>query len=69
MTRKQKLELTWIGKENRLKLEPRILREDPAKSYYTKFRHSPRLYGPCGNQEMTKNEKQHDRTHYELSFS
>jgi adenine-specific DNA-methyltransferase len=23
--RKQKLELTWIGKENRPKLEPRIL--------------------------------------------
>ncbi len=25
---KQKLELTWIGKENRPKLEPRILLED-----------------------------------------
>src|SRR5438034_6016944 len=31
--RKQKLELTWIGKENRPKLEPRILLEDPSKSY------------------------------------
>ena len=30
---KQKLELTWIGKEERPKLEPRILVEDPAKSY------------------------------------
>lgn len=30
---KQKLELTWIGKENRPKLEPRILLEDPSKSY------------------------------------
>jgi adenine-specific DNA-methyltransferase len=30
--RKTKLELTWIGKENRPKLEPRILIEDPEKS-------------------------------------
>ncbi len=29
----QKLELTWIGKGNEPKLEPRILIEDPAKSY------------------------------------
>jgi adenine-specific DNA-methyltransferase len=28
MSKKQKLELTWIGKENRPKLEPRILLED-----------------------------------------
>ena len=34
MSRKQKLELTWIGKEHRPKLEPRILLEDPAKSYH-----------------------------------
>jgi adenine-specific DNA-methyltransferase len=34
MTRKQKLELTWVGKENRPRLEPRILIEDPAKSYH-----------------------------------
>ena len=31
---KQKLELTWIGKEKRPKLEPRILLEDPARSYH-----------------------------------
>jgi hypothetical protein len=31
--RKQKLELTWIGKENQPRLEPRILIEDPEKSY------------------------------------
>jgi len=31
--RHQRLELNWIGKENRPKLEPRILLEDPAKSY------------------------------------
>ena len=30
---KQKLELTWIGKGEEVKLEPRILIEDPAKSY------------------------------------
>jgi adenine-specific DNA-methyltransferase len=36
--RKQKLELTWIGKENRPKLEPRILLEDPEKSYHAKNR-------------------------------
>ncbi|MBU0653416.1 MAG: site-specific DNA-methyltransferase, partial [Proteobacteria bacterium] len=35
--RKQKLELTWIGKENRPRLEPRILLEDPDQSY-----HAPR---------------------------
>lgn len=32
--KKQKLELTWIGKENRPRLEPRILLEDPEKSYH-----------------------------------
>ena len=31
--KKQKLELTWIGKDEELKLEPRILIEDPDKSY------------------------------------
>ncbi|MGA2441458.1 MAG: site-specific DNA-methyltransferase [Tepidisphaeraceae bacterium] len=31
---KTKLELTWIGKENRARLEPRILLEVPAKSYH-----------------------------------
>ncbi len=38
MAKKQKLELTWIGKENRAKLEPRILLEDPSKSYHAKHR-------------------------------
>lgn len=38
MTRRQKLELTWIGKENRPKLEPRILLEDPERSYHAKQR-------------------------------
>ena len=34
----QKLELTWIGKENRPRLEPRILLEDPEKSYHAPHR-------------------------------
>jgi adenine-specific DNA-methyltransferase len=38
MTKKQKLELTWIGKENRPRLEPRILLEDPEKSFHAKHR-------------------------------
>jgi adenine-specific DNA-methyltransferase len=36
--KKQKLELTWIGKEPRPKLEPRILLEDPQKSYHAAHR-------------------------------
>ena len=38
MKPKQKLELTWIGKENRPRLEPRILLEDPKKSYHAVHR-------------------------------
>ena len=38
MTKKQKLELTWVGKENRPRLEPRILLEDPEKSYHAAHR-------------------------------
>jgi adenine-specific DNA-methyltransferase len=34
----KKLELTWIGKEKRPKVEPRILLEDSAKSYHAKKR-------------------------------
>ena len=33
-----KLELTWIGKNDRPKLEPRILIEDPARSHHASFR-------------------------------
>lgn len=36
--KKQKLELTWVGKEKRPKLEPRILLEDAEKSYHAKHR-------------------------------
>lgn len=35
---KRRLELTWIGKENRPRLEPRILLEDPEKSYHAERR-------------------------------
>ena len=38
MTGKQKLELTWIGKDQRPRLEPRILLEDMRKSYHAKQR-------------------------------
>lgn len=38
MTKKQKLELTWVGKENRPRLEPRILLHDPTKSYHARHR-------------------------------
>lgn len=38
MAGKTKLELTWIGKENRPRLEPRILLEDPSKSYHAASR-------------------------------
>ena len=33
MDRKQKLELTWIGKYDEIKVEPRILLEDKSKGY------------------------------------
>lgn len=36
--KRQKLELTWIGKETRPKLEPRILLEDKSKSYHATHR-------------------------------
>jgi len=38
MTKRQKLELTWVGKENRPRLEPRILIEDAGKSYHAAAR-------------------------------
>jgi adenine-specific DNA-methyltransferase len=38
MSKNTKLELTWIGKENRPRLEPRILLEDPARSYHAAHR-------------------------------
>ena len=38
MSRKQRLELTWIGKDERPHLEPRILIEDQAKSHHATHR-------------------------------
>ncbi len=38
MSGKQKLELTWIGKDKRPRLEPRILLEDAALSYHARHR-------------------------------
>lgn len=38
MTTKTKLELTWIGKENRPRLEPRILIEEPGISHHASHR-------------------------------
>jgi len=37
-SKKTKLELTWIGKENRPRLEPRILIPDDSKSHHAKHR-------------------------------
>lgn len=38
MSQHQKPELTWIGKYQRPRLEPRILLEDPERSYHAKQR-------------------------------
>jgi hypothetical protein len=38
MSKKTKLELTWIGKEHRPKLEPRILLEEPERSHHAAHR-------------------------------
>jgi len=45
MILKQKLELTWIGKNNEVKLEPRILIEDPTKSYGNKNTENMLIHG------------------------
>jgi adenine-specific DNA-methyltransferase len=38
MSKTTKLQLTWIGKENRPRLEPRILLEESSKSYHAQTR-------------------------------
>lgn len=43
--KKQKLELTWIGKDEELKLEPRILIEDPNKSHGDPNSENMLIYG------------------------
>lgn len=45
MKNRQKLELTWIGKDNQPKLEPRILIEDPEKSYGDKNSENMLIFG------------------------
>lgn len=45
MANKQKLELTWIGKGDQPKLEPRILIEDQTKSYGDKNAENMLIYG------------------------
>ena len=45
MNHKPKLELTWIGKDQQPKLEPRILIEDPEKSYGDKNTENILIYG------------------------
>ena len=37
-TRDLKLELTWVGKDHRPRLEPRILLEDPQRNYHAAAR-------------------------------
>ena len=46
--KKQRLELTWIGKDEELKLEPRILIEDPEKSYGDKNSENMLMNLPTG---------------------
>jgi adenine-specific DNA-methyltransferase len=45
VNKKQRLELTWIGKDEQLHLEPRILIEDPAKSYGDKNTENMLIHG------------------------
>ncbi len=45
MVNKQKLELTWIGKDTPIKVEPRILVHDPTKDYGDKNTDNMLIYG------------------------
>lgn len=45
MTTKQKLELTWIGKDTPIKVEPRILVHDESKDYGDKNTDNMLIYG------------------------
>ena len=42
--KKQRLELTWIGKDERPRLEPRILLEDAEKSYHAAIRNEGDIF-------------------------
>lgn len=45
MTNNQRLELTWIGKDDQPRLEPRILIEDPDKSHGDRNAENMLIYG------------------------
>ena len=45
MSKKQKFELTWIGKDEEPRLEPRILIEDSEKSYGEKNTQNMLIHG------------------------
>lgn len=45
MAEKTKLELTWIGKDRRPRLEPRILLEEPSKGHHAKQQRDSDLFG------------------------
>jgi adenine-specific DNA-methyltransferase len=50
--KKQRLELTWIGKDERPRLEPRILSEDVEKSYHAAIRNEGDIFDDrliCGD--------------------
>ncbi len=44
MSRKQKLELTWVGKNERPRLEPRILINDPSLSHHAATRRDADIF-------------------------
>jgi len=54
MQNKQKLELTWIGKDKQPQLEPRILIEDAGKSYGDNKKFSTACKDRYPNIEITK---------------
>ena len=56
-SKKTKLELTWIGKEHRPKLEPRILLEEPERSHHAQFRVRESQISATKSTENTKNQK------------
>ena len=56
-SKKTKLELTWIGKEHRPRLEPRILLEEPDKSHHAKFRVNEPQVLTTKSTENTKGQK------------
>ena len=62
--KKQRLELTWIGKDERPRLEPRILLEDVEQSYHAAIRNEGDIFDnrsdfwrqPAGAQRRWKQE-------------